>query len=139
MLAMKKRGFGLGKLNGIGGKVQENETIEEAAIRELEEEVGVVSEIEHLESAGDIKFYFKDTPEWNQHMHIFFIRNWEGEPEESDEMAPQWHKHSEIPFEKMWVDDRHWLPLALGGKRIEAEFYFGPGGETLDNFEIKEI
>ncbi|XP_023213973.1 7,8-dihydro-8-oxoguanine triphosphatase-like [Centruroides sculpturatus] len=33
LLGLKKRGFGEGKWNGFGGKVQEGETIEEAAIR----------------------------------------------------------------------------------------------------------
>lgn len=33
LLGMKKRGFGVGKWNGFGGKVQLGETIEEAAKR----------------------------------------------------------------------------------------------------------
>ena len=42
LLAMKKRGFGKGKWNGVGGKVQRGETTKEAAIRETKEEIGVV-------------------------------------------------------------------------------------------------
>ena len=41
LLAEKKRGFGIGKFNGIGGKVEKDETIEEAMIRETQEEIGV--------------------------------------------------------------------------------------------------
>lgn len=33
LLGMKKRGFGVGRWNGFGGKVQPEETIEEAAKR----------------------------------------------------------------------------------------------------------
>ena len=33
LLGMKKRGFGMGRWNGFGGKVQAGETIEEGAIR----------------------------------------------------------------------------------------------------------
>lgn len=33
LLGMKKRGFGAGKWNGFGGKVQQGETIEEGARR----------------------------------------------------------------------------------------------------------
>lgn len=33
LLGMKKRGFGAGRWNGFGGKVQEGETVEEGAIR----------------------------------------------------------------------------------------------------------
>jgi len=40
---MKKRGFGVGKWNGYGGKLEEGESIERCATRELEEECGIVS------------------------------------------------------------------------------------------------
>jgi 8-oxo-dGTP pyrophosphatase MutT (NUDIX family) len=33
LLGMKKRGFGVGRWNGFGGKVQSGESIEEGAIR----------------------------------------------------------------------------------------------------------
>ena len=57
-LAMKRHGFGKGKWNGVGGKVDEGETIEKAAIRELYEEVGVSVEGRDLRSAGSATFYF---------------------------------------------------------------------------------
>ena len=41
LLGMKKRGFGMGKWNGFGGKVEPDETVEAAARRELEEEAGL--------------------------------------------------------------------------------------------------
>lgn len=33
LLGYKKRGFGMNKWNGFGGKVEENESIREAALR----------------------------------------------------------------------------------------------------------
>ena len=33
LLGMKKRGFGAGRYNGFGGKVEPGETVKEAAIR----------------------------------------------------------------------------------------------------------
>ncbi len=41
LLGMKKRGFGAGRFNGFGGKVENGESIEEAAKREVVEEVGL--------------------------------------------------------------------------------------------------
>ena len=35
LLGFKKRGFGVGRWNGFGGKVEERETIEEAAKRHV--------------------------------------------------------------------------------------------------------
>ena len=68
LLGMKKRGFGAGRWNGFGGKVQEGETIEDALKRELQEEAGIKAE--HLDKAGIIDFEFKGNPEILQ-VHIF--------------------------------------------------------------------
>jgi 8-oxo-dGTP diphosphatase/2-hydroxy-dATP diphosphatase len=43
LLGMKKRGFGVGRWNGFGGKVKEGEKIEEAVKRELKEEIGILA------------------------------------------------------------------------------------------------
>ena len=42
LLGLKKKGFGENYLVGIGGKVEDGETIEEAAKREVAEEVHVL-------------------------------------------------------------------------------------------------
>ncbi len=140
LLAMKKRGFGVGKWNNFGGKVKVGETIEVAASRELREEIGVIAEPEKLEKVGNIQFYFKDKPEWNQHMHVFLVRNWEGEPQESEEMMmPKWYSQNEIPFDTMWADDKHWLPMVLAGKKVEGRFNFINEGAKIDEFDIREI
>lgn len=138
-LAMKKRDFGVGKYNGVGGKVKEGETIEQAALREMEEEIGVTSEAGHLRGMGNIEFYFKDKPEWNQHMHIFVVENWDGEPQESEEMKPKWYKIDDIPFDKMWLDDTHWLPHVLDGKKVYGKFYFNEEGDKIEDYKLEKL
>ncbi len=139
LLAMKKRGFGAGKWNGVGGKVSEGESIESAAIREMDEEIGVKAELADLRQVGSIKFYFAENPEFNQHMHVFTLRIWQGEPAETEEMMPRWYGFGEIPYEAMWVDDKFWLPKVLRGKKIDASFYFREGGKVLENQEVNEV
>lgn len=56
LLGLKKRGFGAGRWNGFGGKVEEGETMEESTIRETKEEAGI--EIDDLEKFGIINFEF---------------------------------------------------------------------------------
>lgn len=129
LLAMKKRGFGEGKYNGIGGKVGDkikDETVLQASAREIQEEIGVqVNEHNFLEMA-QLQFNFIGKPEWDLYVHVFFINNWEGEPIETEEMRPQWFSIQEIPYNKMWEDDILWLPHVLMGKKLEANFVFDP-------------
>lgn len=129
-LALKKRGFGEGKWNGVGGKVEAGETCEEAARREAKEEIGV--EVGPLQKVGELAFYFSHNPAWDQLVHVYLCDEWEGEPAESEEMAPKWFDAEELPLEHMWVDDPHWLPHVLGGKSVKATFTFGEGDSLLD-------
>jgi 8-oxo-dGTP pyrophosphatase MutT (NUDIX family) len=130
---MKKRGFGEGKCNGVGGKIEIGESIEEAAVREAQEEIGVDIQIHNLESVGQIVFTFDQNPEWDIYCHVFLTTKWSGSPTETEEMAPQWFKVAEIPYDKMWVDDKYWLPLILEHKKIKASFHFTKDGSEILN------
>lgn len=136
---MKKRGFGVGKLNGVGGKVEKGESIENALLRETREEVNV--EIKEFEKVAVIDFYFKDNSvnkDFNQKAHVFIAYKWEGEPTESEEMAPQWVDINMLPLEKMWSDDRYWLPEILSGKKLMAWFLFN-NENNIAEMNIKEV
>ncbi len=138
-LGMKKVGFGKGKLNGYGGRVEHGEEVKAAALRELTEETGITSSEEHLESVGDIKFHFKNKPEWDQHMHIFLVRTWQNEPQESDEMIPNWYEANNVPYDDMWIDDRYWLPSVLAGRKVSGECYFNEDGSKIEDFDLEQI
>jgi len=141
LLGIKKRGFGEGKLNGFGGHVEEGESIEEATVRELYEEVGLKTNISSIKKVGEIQFGCKyvNDDNYNIIMHIFLVNNWENSPKESEEMGFEWFNKKEIPFDKMWDDDKHWLLLVLEGKRIKAKFSFKKDGETIETIDIKEL
>lgn len=130
LLAMKKRGFGQGKWNGVGGKQQHNETIIQTAIRETQEEI-CVTPINITEKAT-LNFYFPHHPDWNQQVLVYTCQQWRGTPKETEEMKPKWYKQNKLPLDQMWVDDQYWLPLMLKGKNIKAEFLFGPEDDIVD-------
>ncbi len=133
LLAMKKRGFGKGRWNGVGGKPDVGEKIEDAAIRETVEEISVKPL--SFKHKGIIDFYFPHAPadkNMNQQVMIYVCDSWEGEPKESEEMQPQWYKTTEIPFSQMWPDDVHWLPHVLEGKFVCGEFMFDPNEGIAD-------
>lgn len=139
LLGMKKRGFGKGKYNGFGGKIGNDETIEDAVVREVFEEIGIKTSKDHLENVGKINYTFPKKSEWNQVVHIFFVKAWEGEPKESEEMTAEWFDFKEIPFEKMWENDRQWLPLILKGKKIDGSVTHADDNSSTKNVELKEL
>ena|SRR3989338_1426757 len=142
LLGVKKRGFGAGKLNGYGGKVHPGENFLDAAIRELFEEAKIHALKEDLEKIAEIDFFFSDVPidkDWNQTVHVYSLRNWNGEPKETEEMKPEWHKRNVMPMERMWIDDPYWLPKVLEGEKIQASFTFGKQGESIMDYNIKII
>jgi len=120
LLGMKKRGFGEGKWNGFGGKVHDGEAIEETARRELHEECGVIPR--DLIKRGILTFIGED--EHDLEIHIFEIPEFEGTPQETEEMRPQWFDENNIPFNQMWIDDQYWFPLFLKGKMFTGIFVF---------------
>lgn len=129
-LAMKKRGFGVGRWNGSGGKCEPNELVEDAARRETEEEI-LVTPCELVKSA-ELEFRFPHQSDWDQLVTVFLVSDWEGEPGESEEMSPKWFDVSDIPFDDMWPDDPYWLPRVLAGETLRARFVFAEGDEVAE-------
>ncbi len=121
LLGMKKRGFGEGQWNGFGGKIEAGETIEDAALRELKEEVNL--EARALSKVGILEFSFESDPVVLE-VHVFKVTDFFGEPVESEEMRPEWFTFDAIPFERMWPDDRHWFPYLLSNKQFRGVFQF---------------
>tara|TARA_Y100000310_G_scaffold343382_1_gene450751 strand:- start:1273 stop:1740 length:468 start_codon:yes stop_codon:yes gene_type:complete len=121
LLGMKKRGFGEGRWNGFGGKVEGEESIEEAAIREIEEEIGIKPR--KIKKHGILQFEFKDNSEGIK-MHIFRGEDFDGEAKEGEEMKPEWFHVDKIPFRSMWSDDPHWMPHFLEKKKFKGRFLF---------------
>ncbi len=120
-LGMKKVRFGAGKYNGFGGRIEQGETPEQAALRELSEETNGVKALAWHKVAENTHI-FPSKPEWNFHVHVFLVTKWEGTPTETEEMKPEQFAIKDIPYSKMWHDDIHWLPHVLEGKKFKSEF-----------------
>lgn len=109
LLIRKKRGFGMGKINGPGGKLDPGETEHECAVRETMEELGIVAH--NATKRGELWFQFVDG--LAMHVAVFHATDHDGEPIETEEAAPLWTPIDAIPFEQMWADDIHWLHRML--------------------------
>lgn len=139
LLGMKKRGFGMGRWNGFGGKVEADETIETAAVRETKEECGIT--IQSMEKVGIHEFKFASKREEVLEVHVFRIDEFIGDPIEMEEMRPAWYAFADIPYAAMWPDDRFWMPVFLTGKKFRTKFLFGEKDQVLekDIIEVENI
>ena len=131
LLGRKLRGFGTGKIVGLGGHIEPGEDARTAAARETVEESGLVVDPSVLEQRGNLAFRFPAEPRWNMEVAVFTSEVWHGELSPSDEILPAWFDALAPPFEQMWDDNRHWLPRVLSGERVNAEFTFADDGETV--------
>jgi 8-oxo-dGTP diphosphatase/2-hydroxy-dATP diphosphatase len=137
LLAMKKRGFGAGRWNGIGGKLDAGETVVQAMIRECQEEIGVTPTQYHKVAEHDFILDSETPTAWHMFVHTYVCNGWEGIPVETEEMAPQWFTLDTIPYDTMWQDDRYWLPQILAGQFLRTIFTFDTNDTLLDQTIIE--
>jgi 8-oxo-dGTP diphosphatase/2-hydroxy-dATP diphosphatase len=115
LLGKKKRGLGASRWNGFGGKVEDGESVEDGARRELFEECGIkVSNIYKI-GVNNFSWVGKDG---ELEVHVFKANDVLGNPIETDEMSPQWFFVDEIPFGEMWPDDVYWFPYLMKDRKI---------------------
>jgi len=133
LLGMKKKrgekSFGVGKWNGYGGGLEDGESLDECACRETLDEAGI--DLKNLRKAGDNLYKFEGD-EQDHLVHVYTTDYFEGYFRDSDEMGNHtWFHKSEIPYDKMWKNDKFWMPYLLDGKKFNAEISMTANGETL--------
>lgn len=136
LLCRKARGFGEGYWNGVGGKCEPGETLEQTVVRESLEEISATpisfSKVAHNQFIFDEN---DDSKNWD--VHVYVCREWGGEFTESDELVePTWFAFNDIPYSDMWEDDQYWLPQVLDGKFTQSTFWFG-GSHNIIKKQVK--
>jgi 8-oxo-dGTP diphosphatase len=128
LLIHKKTGMGAGKINGPGGRLEAGESALDGAVREVREELCV--EPVGTRQCGELFFHFTDG--YMLHCSVFIADGFTGTLSETVEAAPLWVPVSRIPFERMWEDDKLWIPLMLEGRHFRGFFVF-EGDKMLDS------
>lgn len=137
LLGEKKKGFGKGKLNGPGGKIEPGETPEQGMIRETREEVGVTPT--KYKEMGIVEFieWYKGE-EQKVIFYLYVATEYEGELKESEEMKPYWFDLKNIPYDRMFEDDSYWMPVVLAGNDVKAFFKYDKEWNMIEH-EVKII
>ncbi|HYI32340.1 MAG TPA: 8-oxo-dGTP diphosphatase [Glaciibacter sp.] len=136
LLGRKKKGLGLGNIVGLGGKLEAGESAMDAAVREVEEESGLIVAASALEPRGMLTYLFPHRESWSQQSSVFVCAEWTGSPRESDELNPVWFDVGALPLDEMWDDARQWLPSVLAGEGVSATFTFGDDLATVVDSQL---
>ena len=123
-----------GKWIGIGGKLEEGETPDECAKREVFEETGLT--LTEFEPAGIVHFC---SEMWeDEDMYLYFATGFEGELAGTcDEGELKWVKKEDVDSLSVWEGDKYFLKKLLDGERdIEISLIYKGKGEDehLDRY-----
>jgi 8-oxo-dGTP diphosphatase len=135
LLGLKKSGFGAGKWVGLGGHIEAGEKPEAAAVREVHEESSLRVPADSLQHVASIEFRFPYRPSWDQTAEVFMTWVYQGQPAESDEVAPRWFAEDSLPLPLMWDDAKYWLPLVLAGEHVDVRISFAADCSTVKTME----
>lgn len=122
-----------GKLNGLGGKLNDDEDVAAGMAREIYEEAGIT--VSRMELRGTISWpgFGKDGESWLA--FLFLVRDWEGEPyTENREGLLEWVGVDDLAAGRLetWPGDRLWLPMLFDD---DARPFHGV--EPYDGFEVQ--
>ena len=96
----KEKDLNKDKWIGVGGHIEENETIEQCIIREVKEETGL--DLLDYKLCGEVLF---DIDGFIEIMYVFTSNNFKGELIECNEGTLEWINKSEIKKLNLWEGD----------------------------------
>ena len=120
----KENDYHQGKWNGLGGKLNQGESPEECAIREIKEESGLIVKNPLLK--GFITFpNFDGVDDW--YVFVFTFDEFEGRLIDSPEGRLEWISNNNLTSLNLWEGDKIFLEWVFGKKLFSAKFNYENG------------
>jgi len=121
-------GWHQGTYNGLGGKIEKNESSQEAAKRELFEESGLDIAREQFKCVGVLQFpNFKPhkTEDWICYVFTLHLETFPQNMQmHQNEGMLQWVKKKEVLDLSLWEGDRIFLPMVFAGRSFVGTFWY---------------
>ena len=110
-----------GKWNGLGGKIENGESPEECAIREVREESGL--QIKNPRLKGILTFpAFSKNEDW--YVFVFVITDFSGSLIDSDEGDLEWIANSDLFSLALWEGDKIFIKWLDSDSFFSAKFNY---------------
>lgn len=126
--------FHFGKYNGLGGKIEVDEGVSNAAAREVFEESGIPLSGGRLEPRGYVHFpNFK--PQKNEDWTVFlFAARLDTKPplRQSAEGTLHWIPKQEVLSLPLWPGDQFFLPRLLAGATVTGTIWYAADGTVRE-------
>ena len=134
-----------GKWNGLGGKLEQGESMLDAAVREFQEEASCQTTADQWHWMGQLYFpNFKSQKNEDWWVNVYLIDlslEQKNSIPVNDDSQPEGALHFMSPEQAMnldlWEGDLHFLPLVFKRTPFEGTFFYQNG--RCEQFTVKEI
>ncbi len=132
LLGLKRTGFGIGKIVGVGGHVEPGENDAEAVVREVWEEIGRGGPGRGPGPRRRRRVHLS-RPAGVEHVlpALHHPASGTANPPRARRSRPSGSSAGALPLHRMWQDAEHWLPPALAGETIDVVVVLNEDNETV--------
>lgn len=130
-----------GKWNGLGGKLELDESAPQAAAREIEEEAGIRLPPDAYTSLGFLQFPNFKAHEKEDWLVFLFCADVSTEIRQKELRSPEgtlhWVPKSDVPELNLWEGDRHFISYILRREPVLGTIWYE--GERVRRFEVNPL